>query len=82
MNNDEMVLTIRIRRLSEVAKATDKDFFRLIKNCANVINNKRARNLEPFEGCPCKCPLNLSCSQCWARAIARFVYVENNIPVL
>lgn len=83
MNNDEMVLTIRVRRLPRDGKVTEKDFFRLIKDWVDVINHKRARNLDPHTGCPdYECPLNVSCARCWAIAIARFTHMGNNIPVL
>lgn len=82
MNSDEMVLTIHIRHLSKYNGVTEKELFKSIKNSARLINERRENNYEPYAGCPCKCTVNLSCAQCWARAIARFTCVENNIPNL
>lgn len=81
MNNDEMVLTINIRYLLTI-NARETDLLGVIKNRVNVINHRRKHDCEPFAGCPCECPINLSCTGCWARAIAKFMCIGNNIPVL
>lgn len=81
MNNDEMVLTINIRYLL-TKNIKETELLGVIKNRVNVINNRRKHDCEPFAGCPCECPINLSCTGCWARAIAKFVCIGNNIPVL
>lgn len=82
MNSDEMILTIHIRHLAEDDGVTEKKFLGLIKTSVNVINKRRENNCEPYAGCPCECPINLSCTGCWARAIAKFVCIGNNVPVL
>jgi hypothetical protein len=81
MNNDEMVLTINIRYLL-TRNARETALLGVIKNRVNVINTRRKHDCEPFAGCPCECPITLSCTGCWARAIAQFVCIGNNIPVL
>ena len=81
MNNDEMVLTINIRYLL-TKNVRETAFLGAIKNRVDVINHRRKHDCEPFAGCPCECPINLSCTGCWARAIAKFVCIGNNIPVL
>lgn len=81
MNSDEMVLTMNVRYLL-TGNTKETELLGVIKNRVNVINNRRKHDCEPFAGCPCECPIDLSCTGCWARAIARFVCVENNIPVL
>lgn len=81
MNNDEMVLTMNIRYLL-TKNIKETEFLGVIKNRVDVINNRRKHNCKPFAGCPCECPINLSCTGCWGRAIAKFVCIGNNIPVL
>jgi hypothetical protein len=81
MNNDEMVLTMNIRYLLTM-NAKETALLGVIKNRVNVINNRRENNCEPYAGCPCDCPINITCTQCWSRAIARFVCIEDNAPVL
>jgi hypothetical protein len=81
MNNDEMVLTINIRYLL-TTNVRETALLGVIKNSVNDMDTLRKHNCEPFVGCPCECPVTLSCTGCWNRVIAQFVCIGNNIPVL
>ena len=82
MNSDEIVLTIHTRYITRNNGITRKEFLKSIKSSLRLINERRSRNCEPYAGCPCECPLNVSCTRCWDMAIEQFVCIGNNIPVL
>jgi hypothetical protein len=76
MNNDEMVLTINIRYLL-TRNARETALLGVIKNRVNDMDTLIKHNCEPFVGCPCKCPITLSCTHCWEKAVETFLEGDN-----
>lgn len=74
MNREELVLTLRLRYVMDTYKRVNIALvINDIKRCCEKLSYQKAYGFSLFCACPCPCTRDCSCTECWEKAITKFL---------